>query len=109
MAKTLNFSFEGKDYTLEYTRNSVQTMENTGFRADDLFSMPMTMLPRLFRGAFLAHHKNTKLKDIDRMFDSMTNRGELIAKLVEMYREPLTTITEDPEDNEGNVSWTASF
>jgi len=26
-----------------------------------------------------------------------------------MYREPIATLTEEPEEGEGNVSWTASF
>ena len=109
MAKTLKFSYKGVDYTLEFTRESVRVMENMGFVADDLFTRPMTLLPSLFAGAFYAHHRGMKRKDIDEIFNAMTNRSELITKLVEMYRDPIATLTEEPEEGEGNVSWTASF
>ena len=34
---------------------------------------------------------------------------ELIGKLAEMYNEPIIALVEEPEENEGNVSWTASW
>ena len=111
MAKTLNFTFEGKEYVLEFTRDTVRAMERAGFIADDLLNKPMTLFPELFAYAFQAHHRwDTKRKDIDRIFAAMPNRAELLTKLVEMYRDPLTELMEDPEGAaEGNVSWTANF
>lgn len=109
MAKTLKFSYNDKDYTLEFTRETVKIMERAGFVADDLFVRPMTLLPDLFAGAFLANHRNVKRSQIDEIFNAMTDKSELISKLVEMYREPLLTLTDDPEDGAGNVRWTASF
>ncbi len=109
MAKTLKFTYEGKDYTLEFTRESVRAMENTGFVADDLLTKPMTLLPNLFAGAFYAHHKKVKRSEIDKIFDAMTDKTDLIPKLVEMYREPLATLTEEPEEGAGNVTWEANF
>lgn len=35
MAKTINFTFEGTDYTLEYTRASVAALEKQGFNIGD--------------------------------------------------------------------------
>jgi len=110
MAMTLSFTFEGKAYELAFTRNSVRTMEATGFNAEELFTKPMTMVPKLFEGAFMANHKGIKHKDIDRIYDALTNRSELIGKLVEMYRETVTSLMTDEEgEDEGNVSWTANF
>lgn len=109
MRKTLTFTFEGKEYVLEFTRETVRTMERMGFVADDLFIRPMTLLPDLFAGAFMAHHKGTKRKDIERIFNAMKDRGDLIGKLVEMYREPIAALTEEPDEAVGNVEWTASF
>ena len=31
MAKTINFTYEGKDYTLEFTRRTIRQMEDEGF------------------------------------------------------------------------------
>ena len=109
MSKQLTFNYDGTDYTLEYTKDSVRTMERNGFVADDLFAKPMSLLPELFAGAFLAKHRWNKRAKIDEIFDHMTNRAELLAKLVEMYREPMEAIMKDPEDSEGNVAWTASW
>ena len=39
----------------------------------------------------------------------MTNKGELIGKLAEMYNEPILALVDEPEENEGNLDWTASW
>lgn len=109
MAKQLTFSFEDKEYILEYTRKSVSDMERRGFIASDIERKPMTMLPELFAGAFLAHHKYVKRDTIDKIFNKMTNKDGLIDKLAEMFNEPFTELVEEPEPDEKNVNWTASF
>lgn len=109
MAKQLKFTFEGKEYVLEYTRRTVMRMEKNGFVAADVESKPMTTLPALFRGAFLAHHPFVKEDVIDKIYDKMTNKEALIGKLAEMYAEPITALVEEPEEKEGNVEWTASW
>ncbi|MBQ8707977.1 MAG: DUF5055 domain-containing protein [Succinivibrionaceae bacterium] len=109
MSKTLSVTYENKTYLLEYTRESVRMMEQTGFVADDLFVKPMLLLPQLFYGAFFAHHRGIKRKLVEEIFNTITDRGELIGKLVEMYREPIAALTDEPEETEGNASWTASW
>lgn len=109
MDKALQFSYHDRDYILEFTRDSVRTMERQGFNANELMVKPMTMLPDLFAGAFIAHHPYTKRKLIDEIFEHIGNKQELIGKLVEMYNEPLATLMEDKEGDEGNVGWTATF
>ncbi len=109
MAKQLRFEYDDKTYTLEFTRKTVTEMERNGFIANDINDKPMTVLPALFEGAFLAHHRFTKKDKIQEMFDKMTNKEDLIGKLAEMYNEPIQALVEEPEENEGNVSWTASW
>lgn len=110
MAKQLKFTYGGVDYTLEFTRRTVQSMERNGFVADDIDRKPMTVLPALFAGAFLAHHRFVKQDVIDEIYSHMTHKEDLIAKLAEMYNEPILTLVSEPdEDDEGNVDWTASF
>ena len=36
MGKQLNFEYKNKEYTLEYTRESVKQMEREGFVANDV-------------------------------------------------------------------------
>ena len=109
MAKQIKFEFEGKEYTLEFTRKSIEIMERQGFRASDIIEKPVSTLPALFAGAFLAHHKYVKRDVIDRIFDKMTNKQELIGKLAEMYNEPIEALLDEPEEDEGNVKWGASW
>lgn len=110
MAKKLEFNYKGKDYTLEYTRESVKQMEREGFVASDIVTRPMLTLPKLFAGAFKAHHKyDAKQKQIDEMFDLFTNKQALIEKLAEMYAEPMENLMDD-SSNEGNaIAWETNF
>lgn len=109
MAKQIKFEFEGKEYTLEFTRKSIETMERQGFIASEITEKPVSTLPALFAGAFLAHHKYVKRDVIDRIFDKLTNKQELIGKLAEMYNEPIEALMDEPEEDEGNVNWGASW
>lgn len=110
MAKQISFEYNGKQYTLEFTRKSIEIMERQGFNINDITDKPMTTLPALFAGAFIAHHRFVKRDIIDEIYSKLTNKQELLQKLAEMYNEPLEALMEDPDDNEGNVvNWEASF
>ena len=109
MAKQLRFTYQNKEYILEYNRKSVEIMEKKGFVASDIETKPVTVLPALFAGAFLANHRYEKQDVIDAIYSKMTNKSELIGKLAEMYNEPIVALVDEPEESEGNVSWTASW
>ncbi len=111
MAKQITFAHSGKEYTLEYTRESIKQMEREGFVSGDVINKPMNTLPRLFAGAFKAHHRydGTKQKDIDAMFDLFTNKAALLEKLAEMYSEPMEALMDDPADSKNAIAWDASF
>ena len=109
MNKQLRFTYQDKEYVLEYTRKSVEIMEKKGFVASDIESKPVTVLPALFAGAFLANHRFVKQEVIDEIYSKMTNKSELISKLAEMYNEPIMALVDEPEESAGNVDWTASW
>ena len=109
MAKQITFEFEGKEYVLEFTRKSIETMEKQGFIASEIAEKPVSTLPALFAGAFLAHHPYVKREVIDKIFDKLTNKQELIGKLAEMYNEPIMALMDEPGEDEGNVNWAASW
>ena len=109
MSKQLKFTYKDKEYTLEYTRRSVERMERNGFNATEMRDKPMTTLPALFAGAFIANHPWVKQELINEIYSKMTNRQELIGKLSEMYNEPIEALLDDPEEKEGNLNWTASW
>ena len=109
MAKTIGFTYEGKDYTLEFTRRTIKQMEDEGFVAKNIDDRPMTLLPALFAGAFKAHHRFVKQDVIDEIYANMPNNDKLIEKLAEMYNEPILALMEEPEDSAKNVDWMTSW
>ena len=109
MNKQLRFTYQDKEYVLEYTRKSVEAMEKKGFVAADIETKPVTVLPALFAGAFYANHRFVKQEVIDEIYSKMTNKSELISKLAEMYNEPIMALVDEPEESAGNVDWTASW
>lgn len=110
MNKQLNFTYKDTDYCLEFTRRTVQQMEKNGFVISELSDKPLTTLPALFAGAFLANHRFVRQTLIDEIYAAMTDKLALINKLAEMYNEPIAALTADPEEgSEGNVTWTANW
>lgn len=109
-AKVITLDYQGKTYTLEYTRKTVEDMERRGFSLNELNSKTMTNLPLLFAGAFRAHHRYVKSEVIEDILSHITKRDELFAKLSEMYVEPINALMSEPDENdEGNVSWDPSW
>lgn len=114
MAKQMiiNDPVSGVTYTLEYTRKTVAQMERQGFVAEDVVKKPVTLLPALFAGAFMAHHRFVKPEVIENIYARLTNKDELISKLVEMYSDPITALLDEPdqsEGSEGNPTWKAGW
>lgn len=109
MAKTLTITWHGEQYILEYTRRSVKEMESSGFVASDVKNKPLTGLLDLFCGAFIANHAKVVRQKREQIYDSLSNKDKLMERLTEMYNEPLATLMEDPDGDEGNATWTASW
>lgn len=106
MAK-IRLTYKGIEYTLEYTRKTVEMMETAGFNMDDITTKPMTAIPMLFRGAFLAHHKNIEQSLCDEIMNQVTDIKGLIRELNNMYVEPINAMLDD-EGAEKNATWTVS-
>lgn len=104
MSKKIEFAFNGENYTLEYTKRTIRAMEAKGFVAFDVETKPMTVLPTLFAGAFLANHKGLSQEVIDEIYEALDDKEALIAHLGEMYAEQLEKLTAP-----GNVVWKANW
>ena len=100
----ISMTYGKTEYTLEYNRQSVKTMEAQGFVLDELTSKPMTMIPMLFSGAFIKNHRGLKRALIDEIFDNINDKNGLMEALMEMYAETLSSLTDDSE-SEGNATW----
>ena len=108
MAKTLTFEYDGKDWTLEFTRASVVKMEQDGFKVSDMETYPLSTLPEFFAGAFLAHHPSVSRKRIDAIYEAIADKEGLMACLAEMYVEPIEALMGEP-DEEGKVVWAKNW
>ena len=109
MAKTLTIKYNDSEYTLEFTRKSIEILEKRGFKIADIQEKPVSTLPMLFAGAFIAHHKFAKPEVIEEIFSKLKNKEELLGKLAEMYNEPILAMMDEPEESEGNLDWETSW
>lgn len=100
----ITLTYKNKEYTLEFTRQSVKTMEQQGFVLDELSSKPMTMIPMLFSGAFIRNHKGIKRALIDEIYEEISDKSGFMEALMELYAETLSTLMDDKEES-GNLSW----
>ena len=98
-------TYEKNTYELEYNRNAVRMMESQGFNIDTLTTQPVTMIPLLFYGAFSKNHTGIKRNLVDKIYDSLSNKQGLIAALVEMYAETVSSLMEGSPETEGNAVW----
>ena len=104
MENKITFDYDGQSYCLEYTKRTVKIMENNGFVPSKILEAPVTYLPELFAGAFLANHRFIKSDVIEAIFEKFENKAELINALIEMYNEPIKALTAD--STEGNsIAW----
>lgn len=94
---------KGNKYTLEYTRKSVEIIENMGFELDNYLKKPMTMIPLAFYGAFLKNHKGISKKETDRLFENINKESQekLLEALTDMINETYSTLTDG--NDEGKV------
>ena len=104
---TLKLKYEDRTYTLEYTLASLRAMDRGGFSLSKVTEQPSTMLPLLFRGAFLEHHAGMKEGRVNEIYDHLENRSGLIEKLIDLYSDALNSLMEDNEEalSEKKASW----
>ena len=105
MSKQIIIPFQDEKYILEYTRKSIEKMEQRGFKVSDVKDKPVSTLPVLFAGAFLAHHPYVKKEVVDAIFAQCADKETLLQKLGEMYNDPIRVMTE----SEGNLKWEANW
>lgn len=105
--KKIKYTFDGVDYTLEYTPMSVRKMERDGFDFTAMDKHVINVGYDLFSGAFIARHDYVPKQERDKMFEAMKNENEagqnLLECLAEMLKDELDFIVSKP--NAKNVTW----
>lgn len=101
--------FEGREFTLDYTRETVVKAERAGLDVQAMDSKPMTMIYLMFWGAFQAHHPHMTQEQTDKILDEQfggieglstvkNDKGEsLIEHLGKLYAAPFNTLKSEDE------------
>ena len=80
---------DGTEYTLDFTRKTVEWAERRGFSMDDLSEHMMIRVPELFYYAFRKNHPNVTKQQSDKiLFEDMGGMSEeLLKRLGELYSQ----------------------
>lgn len=108
MSKTITFTYQDKEYTLEYTRKTLEKMEADGIILAELEKKPVTILPKLFTYAFFANHKSISKQKTEEIFTLFTDKNDMYNKLSIMAMETLNTLFEE-STSKNAIKWKASF
>jgi hypothetical protein len=100
----IKISKDGKEYILEYDKEAIVIMEKKGFNLQNVDGQTMNMYPLIFQGAFYKNHKYMKSAEIDEIFNNISNRRELMSKLMEMIADQYQELIGDNGDK-GNLGW----
>lgn len=95
---------DGREYTLEFNRETVRFAEQRGFDINDLNKYPMTKLPELFYYSFRMHHMNVSRAETDRiLFDELHGLPNGVAeRLGELYGAPFAALSNDTGDEKNS-------
>ena len=85
---------DGREYTLEFNRNSVVFAEKNGFDINNVGSQLMTRIPELFWYAFRMHHPSVTQKQAEHiLFEDMGGITEDITeRLISLYNQPYMSL-----------------
>ena len=101
--KPIVLTVDGREYTLEFSRESVRFAESRGFDLDDLARFPMTKTYEFFFYAFRMHHKGLPRDKTDQIIDEgFGGVGGIpegvLERLGKLYAEPFNVHNDDGED-----------
>lgn len=108
MAKKITFKseFNDKEYTLEFNRNIVIRLEDSGLDISNVSVKLVKNTTLLIRGAFEMHHKETKETTRDNVYMALSHKEEFLKALIDCYNDTAATLLGVNEENsEGNPNW----
>lgn len=105
MNTKVDLTYNGIKYTLEYSRMTIKIIESEGFELEKFSKQPMTMIDLAFRGAFYKNHRKISNSLVEEIYSQCPDKDGLIEKIVDMITECYSSLSEEPKDNGGNVTW----
>lgn len=99
---------DGTEYTLEFSRKSIEFAEKRGFKFDELSDYLMTRVPELFYYSFRMHHANmTKKQTDDILFEKLGGMSEaMLTRLGELYAQGYESLINSEESKNSKVTIT---
>lgn len=107
--KSITIPYNDKEYTLTFNRRTVSALEQEGFKVTEVQNNLVTYVPMLFDAAFRAKHPKVQSKVVDEIYEKISDKEGLFDKLIEIYSDVLDSLFEEPEADEGNIEWKASW
>jgi len=98
MVKPIILKFDdGREYTLEFTRESAIYAEEHGFDFNDMSAHMLKSVPQLFHFAFRANHPQLSKEQTDKILleDLGGLSEEFSARLTELYLYPYTCLVNE--------------
>lgn len=89
-----------RDYTLEFSRDSIRFAEGRGFRIIDVDNFPMSKTYEFFWYAFRMHHPSVSLAQAEKLLDRLGGMTEPLAqRLGELWAVPFEALASSQEDD----------
>lgn len=82
MRKLTLENINGKNYTLEMTRDSIKWLEAMGFSIEEFYRKPITYYDLLWTSLFLANHKEVNANLASKLRETYEASGKSSAKVV---------------------------
>ena len=102
----------GREYLLDFNRDTVSMAENAGFNWDDYPNKLATFTPLIWFISFKRHDRRISKAETDKIIEQMGGlTPEIITRLRELYMQALAPLVadEDEEGNAKNSKWTVSL
>lgn len=101
---TLDFEYNGRDYTLAYTVDVVKRLDRAGLLAEIANgNRPLTMTEDLFKAAFEANHSTVSNRIRENILLELKDANE-DGSLLEILLEMINEVHESLQPK-GNVQW----
>lgn len=102
----VNFTFEGKQYSLGFNRKTAAALENAGFNVNEIDNKGNIMIPLIVQASFMMNHKKMRSDEIDKIYEQIGNKDGFIVALVKEYRKTYESlIGSGDEDDENFIKW----
>lgn len=92
----------GREYILDFTRETVRFAEDRGFDWDELGNKPATLIPLIWYTAFRRYEPRMAFNKAEKLLEDAGGLSpKMIARLKELYDQALASlVADDTEDEE---------